>query len=390
MKRMVTKFICMSFVFFVFAAECMTVYAMNPEPELTAPSYVLMEETTGKIICARNETERRSPASITKIMTLILAFDALESGKITLEEEVMTSAYAKSMGGSQVFLEEGEMQTVDTLLKCIAVASGNDASVALAEHIAGSEEAFVNKMNEKTKELGLTDTFFEDCTGLTDSQGHYTSALDVAKMSAYLINTYPKVYEYTGIWMEDIVHKTIKGESTFTLSSTNKLLKQYPYTTGLKTGSTDAAKYCISATAKNGDLSLIAVVMGADTPTARFDEAKALLHYGFGVSRFYQDDNEIQMKELPIQGALCANIPVEKEKVFRYLDTVGIDFSKIERLEKYAENLEAPVAKGSAVGELKYLCEGKELGSVKIIASEEVVKATYTDFFLMLFRNFLL
>lgn len=390
MKRMVTKFICMSLVFFVFAAECMTVYAMNPEPELTAPSYVLMEESTGKIICAKNETERRSPASITKIMTLILAFDALESGKITLEEEVMTSAYAKSMGGSQVFLEEGELQTVDTLLKCIAVASGNDASVALAEHIAGSEEAFVKKMNEKAAVLGLADTFFEDCSGLTDSKGHYSSALDVAKMSQYLIRTYPKIYEYTGVWMEEIVHKTIKGESIFTLSSTNKLLKQYPYTTGLKTGSTDAAGYCISATAKNADISLIAVVMGAESTAARFDEAKSLLHYGFGVSRFYQDTTEITQKELPVQGAIEKWIPIEKESSFRYLDTVGIDFDKIEKKEVYVEQLEAPVAKGSSVGEVRYFCEGKDLGSIKIIASKDVLKAGYPDFFLWLFRNMLL
>ena len=390
MKRMLIRLFCVCFIVFTLLGNTMTAMAMNPEPELTAPSYVLMEETTGKVICARNETERRSPASITKIMTMILAFDALESGKIKLEEEVMTSAYAKSMGGSQVFLEEGEMQTVDTLLKCIAVASGNDASVALAEHIAGSEEAFVNKMNEKAAALGLADTFFEDCTGLTDSEGHYSSALDVAKMSRYLISTYPAVYDYSCIWMEDIVHKTIKGESAFTISSTNKLLKQYPYTTGLKTGSTDVAKYCISATAKNGELSMIAVVMGADNPTTRFDEAKALLHYGFGVSRFYQDESEIGIKELPVKSAIETKLPIVKAETFRYLDTVGIDFAKIEKQEVYTENLEAPVAEGSAVGEVRYSCEGKDLGSVKIVAAKEILKASYSDFFLWLFRNMLL
>ncbi len=390
MRRKVTLFLCFWVMLFTVMKNGLIAYAVNPEPELTTPSYVLMEETTGKVICSKAADERRSPASITKIMTLILAFDALENGKISLEDEVMTSAYAKSMGGSQVFLEEGELQTVDTLLKCIAVASGNDASVAIAEHIAGSEEAFVAKMNEKASQLGLSNTSFEDCTGLTDSPNHYTSAMDVAFMSRYLINTYPQVYDYTGIWMEDIVHKTIKGESVFTLSSTNKLLKQYPYTTGLKTGSTDKAKYCISATAKNGDLSLIAVVLGAPDPTTRFGDAKELLHYGFSVSRFYDDDANIEKKELPVSGAIQKTVSIEPESSFRYLDTMGIDFSKIEKTESYSENLTAPIALGSAVGEVRYSCEGKELGSVKILATQEIAKATYPDFFLWLFRELLL
>ena len=284
MRRVATLFLCMGIMLFTVMQNGMTVYAVNPEPDITAPSFVLMEETTGEVICERAADERRSPASITKIMTLILIFDALESGKITLEEEVMTSAYAKSMGGSQVFLEEGEMQTVDTMIKCICVASGNDASVAMAEHICGSEEAFGEKMNEKAAALGLENTHFLDCTGLSDSKEHYSSAGDVAIMSRHLISKYPAIYDYTSVWMEDIVHKTSRGESVFTLANTNKLLKQYPYTTGLKTGSTDQAKYCISATAKKDDMSLIAVVMGAKTSQERFAGCKAMLDYGFSVT----------------------------------------------------------------------------------------------------------
>lgn len=390
MKRKIIFLICFCYLFMTIMKADITAFAASTEPELTAPSFCLMEETTGKVICERNANERRSPASITKIMTLILVFDAIKSGKITLQDEVLTSAYAKSMGGSQVFLEEGELQSVDTLIKCIAIASGNDASVAIAEHISGSEEEFVQRMNEKAAQLGLKDTAFEDCTGLTDSSGHYSSAEDVAKMSAYLIRTYPEIYNYTTIWMEDIVHKTSKGETQFTLSSTNKLLKQYPYTTGLKTGSTDKAKYCISATAKNGSLSLIAVVMGAETPVARFDEAKALLHYGFQISRFYEDKIALSKEELPVKGSVQRTVPVKAKTDFKHLDIVGIDFSKIEKEEFYSEELIAPVAVGSEVGAVHYLYEGKELGVVPIVATEEIRKAFFSDFFIYLFRQLLL
>ena len=213
-------------------AAPMTVYAA---PEVSSPSYIVMEASTGQVICEQDADTRRSPASITKIMTLLIIFEHLKSGRISLEDMVTTSAYAKSMGGSQVFLEEGESQTLDTMIKCIAVASGNDASVAVAEYIAGSEGEFVKLMNEKAESLGLQNTHFEDCCGLTDSDNHYTSAKDVAVMSRELITKYPEVLQYTGIWMEDIEHHTAQGTSTFTLSSTNKLLKQYEWTTGLKT-----------------------------------------------------------------------------------------------------------------------------------------------------------
>ena len=249
----------------------------GPDLGITAKAAVLMEADTGTIIYEKNATEQLSPASITKIMTLILIFDAIDSGQITLQDEVTTSAYAKSMGGSQVFLEEGEKQTVETLIKCIVVASGNDASVAMAEYICGSETEFVRQMNERAAGLGMTETHFEDCCGLTESATHLTSAKDVALMSRELITRYPQIHQYSSIWMENIVHVTAKGSSEFGLANTNKLLKQYEYCNGLKTGSTSIAKYCLSATATKDGISLIAVVMAAPDYKVRFSEAKAML-----------------------------------------------------------------------------------------------------------------
>lgn len=205
---------------------------------LTAVSALLMEASTGTVIYEKNADQALSPASITKIMTLILIFDAAESGKIKLDDPVTVSAYAKGMGGSQVYLEEGETQTVETMIKCIVVSSGNDASVAMAEHIGGSETEFVRQMNERAQGLGMSQTKFEDCCGLTDSTTHVTSARDVAIMSRELITKYPQIHNYSSIWMENITHNTARGSSEFGLANTNKLLKQYDGCNGLKTGST--------------------------------------------------------------------------------------------------------------------------------------------------------
>ena len=255
--------------------------AVQPAPEISAPGAVLMEPSTGTVLYEKNGEEQRSPASITKIMTLLLIFEALEDGQITLEEEAVTSAYAKSMGGSQVFLEEGEKQTVETLIKCIVVASGNDASVVMAEHLAGSEEEFVKRMNEKAGELGMIHTQFEDCCGLTDSEEHYTTASDVAIVSRELITRFPRILEYSSIWMENIIHRTAQGEKEFCLTNTNKLIRSYEGCVGLKTGSTSVAKYCVSAVAQRGEMTLLAVVMGAPDAKVRFKDAAALLDYGF-------------------------------------------------------------------------------------------------------------
>ncbi|MBR1693112.1 MAG: D-alanyl-D-alanine carboxypeptidase [Lachnospiraceae bacterium] len=347
---------------------------------VAAPSYVLMEASTGQIICSQNENERLHPASITKIMTLLLIFEALESGKIRLEDEVTTSANAKSMGGSQVFLEEGEIQTVDTLIKCIAVASGNDAAVAMAEYIGGSEESFVQMMNEKAKSLGMTQTTFVDCCGLSNSDGHMTTAMDVALMSRELITKHPKVYEYTQIWMEDITHETRKGSSTFTLSSINKLLKQYPYATGLKTGSTSAAKYCLSATARKDGIDLIAVVMKAPDYKVRFQDAITLLNYGFSLAKVYVDENQDILPPLAVQGGISDEVPLSYRGAFRYLDVAGADFAAVTKQMNLPESVQAPVRKGEKAGEAVYSINGTEIGRVDILYGEEISKAVYKDY----------
>lgn len=356
------------------------VMAQQPQIQLTAPSAILMEASTGTVLFEKNADEVRSPASITKIMTLLLTFEALEKGKIKLEDEVSTSAYAKSMGGSQVFLEEGEVQTVDTLIKCITVASGNDASVAIAEYIAGSELEFVRLMNEKAIELGMENTNFLDCCGLSSEASHHTTARDVAIMSKELITRYPQIYQYTKIWMEDITHITRQGSKNFTLSSTNKLLKQYQWTTGLKTGSTSTAKYCFSATAQKDGIDLIAVIMGADDFKVRFTEARSLLEYGFAVTKLYKDENIPELSDMPVIGGKEDRVLVEPEKTFCYLDVTGADFSQIEKKVIYEEKLEAPIIKGDVVGKISYSLMGKDIGYVNIVASQDIEKAYFKDY----------
>lgn len=347
---------------------------------LASPSAILMEASTGTVLFEKNPDEIRSPASITKIMTLLLTFEALEKGRIKLEDEVTTSAYAKSMGGSQVFLEEGEIQTVDTLIKCITVASGNDASVAMAEYVAGSEAEFVNMMNEKAASLGMNNTHFLDCCGLSSDSAHHTTARDVAIMSRELITRYPQIYNYTKIWMEDITHVTRQGSKPFTLSSTNKLLKQYQWTTGLKTGSTNTAKYCFSATASKDGIDLIAVIMGAPDFKIRFSEARSLLEYGFALTRLYVDENKEPLGDILVTGGKADQLGVEPKGIFRYLDTTGADFSQIQKKYLYVDNVTAPVEKGAEVGYISYSLGGAELGRTPIVASEAVEKAYFIDY----------
>ena len=323
-------------------------------------------------------------------MTLLVIFDYLENGKVKLEDEVRTSAHAQSMGGSQVFLEEGEIQTLDTLIKCIAVASGNDAAVAAAEYVAGGEEEFVYLMNQRAAGLGMENTHFEDCCGLTDSDGHYTTARDVAIMSRELITKYPKIFDYTGIWMEDITHTTNRGSETFTLSSTNKLLKSYEWATGLKTGSTSKAKFCLSATARKDNMDLIAVVMGAEEGKIRFAEAITLLSYGYSVSHIYEDKNEDVLPNVPIKGAIVEEVKVAYQTPFRYLDTTGQNLDGVEKIISLPEQVQAPVKAGDVAGEAIYLLAGNKLGSVPILFEEDIPEAVYRDFVKKAFLEFLL
>ena len=365
------------------------VLTVKAVPSVEAPSYILMEASTGKVICEENATERRSPASITKIMTLLLIFEHLNTGRINLNSDVITSAYAKSMGGSQVFLEEGEVQTLETIIKCIAVSSGNDASVAAAEFIAGSEEEFVKMMNDKAEELGMNDTHFEDCSGLSDSDNHYTTAKDVAIMSRELITRYPEVFNYTKIWMEDITHVTNQGTSTFTLSSTNKLLKMYEWTTGLKTGSTSKALYCLSATASKDNIDLIAVVMGSPNNKVRFQDAMALLNYGYSVSALYEDENKDVLPAMPVKGGVEDEAALVYKEPFRYLDIEGKNLSVIEKTISLPSEIEAPVNRGDPVGEAVYTLEGQRIGSVSILSDVTVEKAGYKDYVVKVWKVFL-
>lgn len=348
---------------------------------LTCPSAILMEASTKSVIYEKAPDERRSPASITKIMTAILIFDAIEAGKISLEDEVVTSAYAKSMGGSQVYLEEGEKQTVDTLIKCIMVSSGNDASVAMAEYIAGSESGFVHMMNERAASLGMENTHFEDCCGLTDSDNHYTTARDIALMAQELITRYPQIKSYTTIWMENITHVTMQGSKEFGLANTNKLLKQYPYTTGLKTGSTNKAKYCVCATANKDGVELIAVIMGCPNYKDRFTEAQSLLQFGYTTCKLYQDENPPELMPILVKGGIDKQVPAVYKEKFSWLFVSGEDFSNMEKMLTTNE-LTAPIEKGEQIGTVTYRLNGKELGSIGIYAGESVREAKFFDYLL--------
>ena len=346
---------------------------------ITAPSAVLMEASTGTVVLEKNPHEKLPPASVTKIMTLLLIFDSLSQGKIRMEDSVTTSAYAASMGGSQVFLEEGETQSVETMIKCIAVASANDASVAMAEHIAGTESLFVDMMNQRAKELGMNDTQFVNCCGL-DAEGHLTSAYDIALMSRELITKYPQIHTYSTIWMENITHTTRRGTEEFGLTNTNKLIRQYPYATGLKTGSTSQAKYCVSATAEKDGIELIAVVMAAPDPAGRFSDATALLNYGYAKCSLYQDLEEQPLVTVPVRGGVQEEVRGEYDGTFSYLSTTGEDLTTVEKKWYAMEELEAPVEEGQEIGKLTYTLGGSEIGNIPILAAEAVERAGYAHY----------
>lgn len=364
---------------FLLNAGAVTVRA-DGEELITAPHGVLMEASTGTIIYEKDMDTRVKPASITKIMTLILIFDEIEKGSLHMEDEVITSAYAKSMGGSQVFLEEGEKQSVETMIKCIVIASGNDASVAMAEHIAGSEEAFVEKMNERAKGLGMENTNFEDCCGLTESDNHYTSAHDVALMSRELVTKYSKILDYSSIWMDTITHVTEKGTSEFGLTNTNKLVRSYDGCVGLKTGSTSVAKYCVSTVAVRDGITLISVVMTAPDYKVRFKDAAAMLNLGFGSCSLYVDENKKPLPEIAVEGGVKEELACDYEETFRYLDTKGAVLNQIEKKIKQKDKVKAPVKKGDLAGTAEYYLDGEKIGSVNIRFQEGTKRAGYSDY----------
>ena len=338
---------------------------------------VLMEAGTGTVIYEKNQDVRVSPASITKIMTLLLIYDALYNGKIQLTDEVVTSARAKSMGGSQVFLEEGEKQTVETLIKCIVIASGNDASVAMAEYVSGSEEAFVGEMNQKAADLGMNGTHFVDCCGLTDSNDHFTN--------------YPDISQYATIWMENITHVTAKGSSEFGLSNTNKLLKMANNfeVTGLKTGSTAKAGYCFCGTAVKDGLSLIAVVMDAPDYKIRFSEAQQLLNYGFANCSAYRDDHPPVLLPMAIKDGKTESVELMSDGQFSYVALRGENLENIHSKLQLDESLSPPFEAGTKAGRLIYYLDDTEIGEVPIVTKEGIQKAGFSDYLEKVYRNFM-
>lgn len=355
------------------------VYAETGEQmELSAPSAILMEASTGQIIYEENADEKLPPASVTKVMTMLLIFDAIEAGKIKMEDSVTVSEYAASMGGSQVFLEPGEVQNVDTMLKCIAVASANDACVAMAEYICGSEGEFVNQMNERAKGIGMKNTHFINCNGL-DADGHLTTARDIALMSRELINKHPKVHDYSTIWMENITHTTKKGTSEFGLANTNKLIRHYEYATGLKTGSTSKAKFCLSATAKKDGIELIAVVMAAPDSKQRVKDSITLLNYGFGKCRKYVDDKKMKFENLKVRRGVKEEVPLQTIDQFTYVDVTGADLAGIQKKIQLKETLDAPIKEGEQAGEIVYYLGKEKIGSIPIVTKIGVKKMKYKD-----------
>lgn len=354
--------------------------------ELSAESAVIMEASGGQVLLEKNADEKKPPASVTKVMTLLLIFDALADGTITPDTEVTTSEYAASMGGSQVFLEAGEKQTVDTMIKCIAVASANDACVAMAEKIAGSEPAFVEKMNQRSAGLGMTNTHFVNCNGL-DTEGHLTTARDIALMSRELITKYPQIEDYSTIWMENITHTTAKGSSEFGLSNTNKLIRQYEYATGLKTGSTSGAKFCLSATARKDGVNMIAVVMAEPDSKTRVKDAIAMLNYGFGKCSIYQDEKALEkIVYAEVKHGMQEKAKGETLEGFRYVDTSGSDLSAVEK-EVRIQKQTAPVKKGDQIGEVIYRLNEKTIGSVPVYATEGVGELTFGGAFLKILEE---
>ncbi len=361
---------------------CLPAAAENQIPfDVNAKSAVLMDWNTGTVLYSKNADQALPPASVTKVMTLLLIMESIDSGNLPLDEAVSVSEYAASMGGSQVFLEPGETMTAEEMLKCVIIASANDAAVALAEKVAGSEEAFVARMNERAAELGMHNTHFENVTGLDDdTTNHMTSAYDIALMSRELLN-HPKILEYSGIWMD-----TIRG-GEFGLTNTNRLIRFYPGATGLKTGSTSKAKFCISATAQREGLHLIAVIMGSDTRDTRNEAAKTLLDWGFANYSVYNHTDETEGSASVIGGVqnTCRGdagtysvlLPKGKQKAVT-----------VEHI--YYENIPAPVHTGDTIGIVRYYLEGEILTEKPILSGEDVERIGFAELFLRMFGIYLM
>ena len=379
-KRRIFSFFWM--IILSISSFTMTFGAEAAPLELASKSALLMDAATGTILYEKNSHEAMPPASVTKVMTMLLIYEAEEDGQFTWQDSVQVSEHAASMGGSQVFLEPGETQTAAEMTKCIAIASANDAAVAMAEFVAGSEEAFVERMNKKAQELGMKETHFVNACGL-DVDGHETSAYDIALMSRELMTRFPEIREYTTTWQDTIVHKTRKGESEFGLTNTNKLIKWYEGATGLKTGSTGKALYCLSGTAERDGMHLIAVVMAAPDFKVRFQETMKLLDYGFAN---YSTEKGLptgeKMAEISVTKGMADTVDgIVKEEISFLLKKDG--GKEWETKTEVLPRIDAPVQEGEKLGEVIYLINGEEVGRTDLIASENVEK---TDLSTMLER----
>ena len=344
------------------------------ELTLDAPSALLMEKATGTVLFAKDEHTPREGASVTKVMTLLLTMEAIDSGALSYDDTVTGSAHAASMGGSQIWLKEGEQMRAEDLIKAVCVVSGNDAAVALGEHLAGSEEAFVERMNARAKELGMNDTHFLNCTGLP-AEGHVTSAYDIALMSRELILHHPDIRRFTTIWMDSLRG----GESL--LVNTNKLVRFYPGATGLKTGSTSSAKSCISATAEKDGMELIAVVLGGSTSDKRFADAKALLNYGFAAYTLLPVVPESPLPAVPV--TLGARRQVQA--VLPQGSVLLLEKNRANALTQsltLSEAVEAPVEQGDTLGSLDlFTADGTLLSSLPLLAGESIARLTWRQLF---------
>ena len=352
------------------------------EPDVSAPSAILMEEATGEVLYEKNAHERLAPASVTKIMTLLLVMEALESGRIGWDDTVTASAAAAAKGGSQIYLEENEQLPLEEMLKSVVISSANDCATALAEHIAGSESAFVQMMNERAAELGMTDTHFVNCTGLDDEPDaaeHLTTAYDIALMSRELLK-HEEIKKYTTIWMDTVRN----GE--FGLSNTNKLVRFYDGTTGLKTGYTSAAGHCLSASAKRGGMELIAVVLHCDSSPHRFESAKALLNYGFANYALITPQPDEAIGAVPVRlGTQESVTPVLQTDAPVLVDKALAASAK--STVQLAEQVTAPVEQGQTLGMLTVKAGDQTLAEIPLVAPEAIPALTWWDVFLQMLKT---
>lgn len=359
----------------------LTVYSFAAELQTDAASVILMEAETKTVLYEDNADQPLPPASVTKIMTLLLVMEAVDSGRISMTDSVQISEHAASMGGSQIYLEPGECMTVDELIKSVTVASANDAAVALAEYVSGSEEAFVNAMNERAAQLNLQNTHFENTNGLDDETvNHYSSARDIALMSAELMR-HRDIFKYTTIWQD-----TVRG-GAFTLTNTNRLIRFYNGATGLKTGSTSKAKFCISATAQRDGLHLIAVVMASPTRDIRNECAKKLLDYGFSNYSFYTDAEENTCK-VPVTGSNSEQCELKADPFCAVLGKG--EAQKVQKQVESAESLQAPVQSGAVAGRVIYTVGDRVVGECPLVVQGNVEKISFGQAFLRALRTFAL